>query len=144
MAYTSYPSQSSYQINFNSNYMNDSGWNNSYDGVNNIGYDFSNARNMEEKLIITLVHEAMHANHRARYEDAMRHAGNRRDIAVDFLKANGYSDEYIAIYFERDANGVWGDADPALISDKQHAYFEKYNHGIIDAALEEYRRDHGY
>src|SRR5690554_5727960 len=132
MAYTSYLSQSSYRINFNSNYMNDSGWNNSYNGVDNIGYDFSNARNMEEKLIITLVHEAMHANHRARYEDAMRYAGNRRDIAVDFLKANGYSDEYIAMYFERDATGTWVDADVNQRVERQHAYFQKYNHGVID------------
>jgi len=143
-AYTSYSSQSSYNINFNSNFMDDNGWNNPYDGGNNIGYDYSKARNMEEKLIITLVHEAMHANHTARYHDAIRSAGNRRPEAVQFLKDNGYSDDFIAMYFERDATGAWVDADVNQRVARQHAYFEKYNHGVIDAALEEYRRDHGY
>ena len=89
-------------------------------------------------------HEAMHANQMARYHDAMRYAGNVRYKAVDFLKNNGYSDEFIAMYFERDANGKWVDADENQRVARQHAYFEKYNHGVVDAALEEYRRDHGY
>jgi hypothetical protein len=143
-AYTSYLSQSSYHITFNSNLMDEDGWNNPHNGVNNIGYDFSKARNIEEKLIITLVHEAMHANHMARYHDAMRHVDNDRGRAAKFLQDNGYSDEFIAMYFERDATGRWVDADVNQRVERQHAYFEKYNHGVIDAALEEYRRDHGY
>jgi len=53
-------------------------------------------------------------------------------------------DEIIAMYFERDATGTWVDADVNQRVARQHAYFRKYNHGVIDAALEEYRRDHGY
>ena len=89
-------------------------------------------------------HEAMHANQMARYHDAMRYAGNVRYKAVDFLKNNGYSDEFIAMYFERDATGAWVDADVNQRVARQHAYFENNCHGVIDAALEEYRRDHGY
>jgi len=86
--------------------MNEDGWNNQYNGINNIGYYYGEADNMVEKLIITFVHEAMHANHRSRYEDAMRHAKNERPEVVQFLKANGYSDEFIAMYFEKDATGT--------------------------------------
>ena len=89
-------------------------------------------------------HEAMHANHTARYHDAMRFANNNRDEAATFLINNGYSDEFIAMYFERDANGKWVDADVNQRAARSHAYFENNNHGVIDAALEEYRRDHGY
>jgi len=57
---------------------------------------------------------------------------------------DNYRDEFIAIYFERDATGTWVDADVKQRVARSHAYFEKNNKPVIDAALEEYRRDHIY
>jgi hypothetical protein len=74
----------------------------------------------------------------------MRYAGDNRTKAANFLKDNGYNDEFKAMCFERDATGTWVDADENQRVARSHAYFEQYNHGVIDAALEEYRRDHIY
>lgn len=71
IARTSYVSSESYHINFNKNLIRNNGWNNPYSGKDSVGYDFSKAKNMKEKLLITLAHESMHANHMARYQEAM-------------------------------------------------------------------------
>ena len=78
----------------------------------------------------------------ARYQDAMRYANNNREKAVEYLKNKGYSDEFVSIFFTQDQTGTWVDSPTEARNDRLHDYMRKYNHGIIDAALEEYRRDH--
>ena len=60
------------------------------------------------------------------------------------VRCDNNRDEFIAVYFEQDATGTWGDADVDQRIARSHAYFENNNHGVIDAALEEYSRDHIY
>ena len=60
------------------------------------------------------------------------------------MRGNIYNDDFIAMYFEQDATGACVDADVNQRVARQHAYFENNCHGVIDAALEEYRRDHVY
>ncbi|RNC64974.1 hypothetical protein [Proteiniphilum sp. X52] len=59
-----------------------------------------------------------------------------------FLKEGGYSDEFVSIFFTQDQTGTWVDSPTETRNDRLHDYMRRYNHGIIDAALEEYRRDH--
>ena len=144
LAYTDRASQESYHIKFNSYLINDNGWNNPYTGIDNMGYYFSNARNMEEKLLITLVHEAMHANHYARYQEALRNNDNKSHLAAIDLINRGYSEGFVDIFFNKDGNGIWQHENTADVIEKNiHDYMETWNRPLIDAALAEYRRDYG-
>lgn len=138
-AHTDYVSPESYHINFNSNQINQDGfhWNPKTD---NIGYDYSKTRDNMERLVVVIAHEAIHAKHYATYEDAMREAENHPDVAANILLRRGYSQEFIEIYFVKDNKGEWHhNADGR--NDRAHEYMRKYDHGVIDKALEEYRKD---
>lgn len=141
IAETSFISEKLYCIDFNSSLINANGWNNESTVKDNIGYDFSKAQSMEEKLIITLIHEMMHANHMARYQAAMRANKNSPDDIVKWLLSNGYSQEYINIFLKEE-DGQWVRTTNEHIVRGLHEYMQKYNHGIIDQALEEYRKEH--
>lgn len=106
-----------------------------------MGYDFSKATTMEEKLLITLAHEAMHANHMARYHEAMREGEGKYSNAAKFLLKKGYSQEFVNIYFKEE-NGKWHKTTPEYREEKLHDYMKTHNQGIIDAALDEYRQEH--
>lgn len=145
-AQTIYPSTESYHIVFNSQMIDENGWNYAYKGKDNIGFDHSKAQNTDERIIIILTHEAMHAKYRAIYEDAFREAQKislykdpyPEDI-VNHLFNNGYSQEFIEIFFIK-RNGEWRYNENEK-SDKTHEYMRKHNHSVIDKALEEYRKD---
>ncbi|MDO4729348.1 MAG: hypothetical protein Q4B43_10160 [Bacteroidota bacterium] len=142
LAQTNYVSSESYHIEFNSKRIDQNGWNSNYKGKDNIGYDFSKARTTEECLVITLAHEAIHAKHYATYEDTMRKASNRPDIAANILLDRGYSQEFVEIYFKKDSEGEWYHNSDGR-NDRAHEYMRKHDHSVIDKALEEYRRDRG-
>ena len=134
----------SFHINFNSNLINDNGWNNTSSGINNVGVDYSQARNMDEKLILTLAHEAMHANHRARYDAALREAGGWPGPAADWLINSGYSKEYVEIYFQKNSDGEWDYNRDGNMNQREHDYMRKHNQGVFRDALDEYRKDSRY
>ena len=87
----SYASDESFHIKFNSSLIDNDGWNYDFSGLDNAGFDFSQARNAEERLVITLAHEAMHASHYARFQAVMRDVENNKNNAVSFLEKQGYS-----------------------------------------------------
>lgn len=149
LARTDYKSQESYHIEFNSKVIGQNGWSLNYKGKNNIDYDFSKASTTEERLLITLIHEVIHAKHYATYEDAFREAQKispykepyPNDIANNLL-SRGYSQEFVEIYLIKDCEGGWH-YNSVGRNDRAHDYMRKYDHGVIDKALEEYRRDRG-
>ena len=144
VAVTNFTSPESYHIIFNSDLINGSGWNNTYTGIDNMGYDLSQGRTMEEKLLITLTHEAMHANHYARYQEALRNNDNKSHLAAIDLINRGYSEGFVDIFFNKDGNGIWQHENTAdAIEKNMHDYMETWNRPLIDAALAEYRRDYG-
>lgn len=139
IAQTTYPSYESYHITFSSQHINENGWNKILAG-DNIDYDWSKVRTTEEALVVVLAHEAQHANHVARFYDAVKQAKNDAGSAVDLLQDWGYSQEYIDIFF-RYENNKWDYTSDVEQVNKMHDYMRKYNHGVLDKALEEYRND---
>jgi heterogeneous nuclear ribonucleoprotein A1 len=139
-AYTKYVSPESYHINFNSNQINQDGfhWNPETD---NIGYDYSKTRDNMERLVVVIAHEAIHAKHYAAYEDAVREARGFPHTAANRLLQSGYSQEFVEIYFVKNLNGEWDYNRDGKSNDRAHEYMRKYDHGVIDKALEEYRKD---
>lgn len=107
-----------------------------------MGYNFSNARNMEEKLLITLVHEAQHANHMARYQEAMRNNATPHLAAINLME-RGYSLDFVQIFFTMGENRVYIQNSDSDRIGNMHDYMETWNRPLIDAALAEYRRDYG-
>ncbi|NLX80218.1 MAG: hypothetical protein GXZ03_01440, partial [Proteiniphilum sp.] len=139
-----YKSEESYHINFNSDLINEDGWNLNYSGIDNAGFDFSQARNAEERLVITLAHEAMHAKHNAIYEAAVRKHPTSSDNAANLLLNSGYSEEYVNIFFEKNSSGKWIYNYNGDRNQRMHDYMNNNNQGVIESALNEYRKDHGY
>ena len=140
----SYASDESFHIKFNSSLIDNDGWNYDFSGLDNAGFDFSQARNAEERLVITLAHEAMHASHYARFQAVMRDVENNKNNAVSFLEKQGYSSEYISIFIEADEKGTLQYVDSSTKSKRLHNYMRNHNQGVIKAALDEYREDFGY
>lgn len=128
-----------FSITFNNLYINDDGWND-IAKKDNIDYDWSKVQTKEEALVVYLAHETQHANHTARFFDAMKQAEQNSNEAVNILLKNGYSQDYVDIFFHQ-VNGKWERTPTDKAVDNMHDYMKKYNHGVIDAALDEYRRD---
>lgn len=142
IAQTTYPSKESFHITFSSQYIDENGWNKIL-ARDNIGYDWSKVQTHEEALVIVLAHEAQHANHVARFFDALKQAEYHAGSAVRLLQNWGYSQEYIEIFFQCE-NGRWGYNSGVDQVNKMHDYMRKYNYGVLDKALEEYRSDFKY
>ena len=138
-AYTTPKSDDSYHIVFNSQYITEQGWDIPLEGIDNIGYDRSKIKTTDEALVVTLTHEAIHANHFAIFNDARIQAGNVRFDTSHILQEKGYSQEFIDIFIDKETN-EWTSEDQRAIN--MHEYMKKYDHGVIDAALEEYRNDY--
>lgn len=136
-AYTTWKSDDSYHIVFNSLYITEQGWDIPLNRIDNIGYDWSKVNSVDEALVVTLTHEAIHANHFAIFNDA-RIQGKTFYDTIAILQEKGYSQEFIDIFIDNDTN-AWANNEQRDI--KMHEYMKKYDHGVIDAALEEYRND---
>ena len=53
----------------------------------------------------------------------------------------GYNQEYVDIFIEsRNGKYSYVSGDQQVVN--MHDYMDKYNQGVIDAALEEYRQDY--
>ena len=90
--------------------------------------------------MVSLMHEAMHANHFARYYDAyIACGGNDYGKAREYLLANGYSEEFVNVFFEKGEDGNWTERKDN--EDLMHAYIRDHDLQYIDEALAEYRND---
>jgi len=138
-AYTTWKSDDSYHIVFNSQYITDQGWYIPLNRIDNIGYDWSKVNSVDEALVVTLTHEAIHANHFAIFNDARIQAENKKFDTAYILQQKGYSQEFIDIFIDKDTN-EWTTNEQRDIS--MHEYMNKYDLGVIDSALEEYRNDY--
>ena len=59
-----------YYMNFNSRFITYNGWVvNNNEGTDNIGFDWSQVKTKEEALLVTLAHEAIHAQYYALFYD---------------------------------------------------------------------------
>ena len=137
-AYTTRQSDDSYHIVFNSQYITDQGWDIPLNRIDNIGYDWSKGNTVDEALVVTLTHEAIHANHLAIFNDALLQGKTYYDT-IFILQEKGYSQEFIDIFVDKETAG-W-EQDGEQIKANMHEYMRKYDHGVIDSALEEYRKD---
>ena len=138
-AYTTPKSYDSYHIVFNSQYITEQGWDIPLEGIDNIGYDRSKIKTTDEALVATLTHEAIHANHFAIFNDAFLQGSGVKYNVVHILQEKGYSQDFIDIFIDKRTN-EWVNNEQRKIN--MHEYMKKYDHGVIDAALEEYRTDY--
>lgn len=141
-AQTEYVTAESYHINFDSKHINEKGFSLNAK-TDNISYDYSKTKNDMERLVVVIAHEAIHAKHYAVYQDAIREARGYPQTAANILLQKGYSQEFVEIYFVKASNGQWDYNRDGKSNDRAHQYMEKYDHGVIDKALEEYRKDRG-
>lgn len=138
VAYTTFQSYDSYHIVFNTEYITENGWNISLSRIDNIGYDWHKVKTTDEALLVTLTHEAIHANHFAIFNDAFLQANMNKYDTYRILQEKGYSQEFIDIFIDKDTNEWVGDEQRDV---NMHNYINKYDLGIIDSALDEYRKD---
>ena len=140
VAQTTYPSRDSFHITFNEQFMDDEGWSKIL-RHDNMNYDWSKVHTAEEALVVVLAHESQHANHVARFFDAAQQAHNDPTETANLLKEWGYNQEYVDIFIEsRNGKYSYVSGDQQVVN--MHDYMDKYNQGVIDAALEEYRQDY--
>lgn len=137
-AYATYKTYESYHIVFNSEYVSEQGWVVPNIKTDNIGYDFTKLKSADEALLVTLTHEAIHANHFAIFNDALLQGKTYYDT-ISILQDKGYSQEFINIFIDKETAGWERDAEQ--LNANMHEYMNRYDLGVIDSALEEYRRD---
>ena len=139
-AHTTYKNDGSvYYIRFNTDYIDEDGWNGPTQRTDRIGYDWNNVHTKEEAMLVTLTHEAMHANHFARYNDALIKCNGIVAETREYLLENGYSQEFVNIFIEQDGDGKY--VETKDYGDRMHEYMKAYDLKYIDEALAEYRND---
>lgn len=139
MAYSN--ENSLFHITFNEAYISDTGWNGKL--INdNVGYDWSKVKTYDEALVVTVVHEAIHANHYARFKESTN-IGRTEDAGAQYLLDKGYSEEYVNIFYTKDEKGEWKyEKSVEVVENNMDNYIRNNDHGVIDAALNEYRQEH--
>lgn len=128
---------------FNKVFVDKDGWQKNNMGRDATGFDWGQVKTKEQGLLVTAVHEALHASHYARYKDALRIVGGDADKAAKWLLDNQYSKEFVEIFFKKNDSGEWTKvANDGGLEDRMHAYMNKYDLGVMNKALEEYQNEH--
>ena len=100
---------------------------------NNIFYEYHG--DVYERLVGTLMHEALHVMHYRQIQHALNFTGGNISRAYEYLKEHGYTQEFLKIFFE-------GAGDRQIFNfnrDREHVYIFKYDHEAISEAIREYR-----
>lgn len=140
-AYTHAASQESFHIVFNSDMINKDGFVKPYGTVDNIGCDWNLINTPEETLIVILAHEALHAKHFAIYYEAYREGNGDPSKSVKWLKEQSHPNEFINIFYTEISSGKWSQNSQQEIEDRLHKYMKAHDIPVINAALNEYRRE---
>ena len=131
-----------FSMTFNTGCMDENGWfyrpkAKDEDGNwDNIGYDWDKVYTRDEYLLVTLVHEALHAHYYAIFHEECQHT-----TFADFrfyMYKQGYDNEFINI-FSGDYLDKWN--TPETMDQRMHDYMRTHGHKYIDDALNEYRKD---
>lgn len=140
-------SNESYHITFSRNAINN-GMNHSYNGFDNIGFDWSKVHTPEEALVVVLAHEALHAKHFSIFDEIYAKYVGKKDgmnhAAKEMLK-RGFSKDLVNCFFNQPNSNIefWNELKTEEQIEKSlHDYMRIYNLGVIQAALDEYRADH--
>jgi hypothetical protein len=151
-AYTEMKSNESFHMVFNKNLILNGGFSPNFAG-DNIGYDWSKVHTPEEALVVTVLHEALHAKHFAIYHEAIaiadealrkgeiKETNDRDNHAAKYLLQRGFNEEFVNCFFNKKGPNFWMGINSDL-ENSLHDYMKKYDHGVFDKALGEYRADH--
>ena len=135
---------------FNTGCMNSDGWyfrptekdkNGDWD---NIGFDWDKVYTKDEYLLVTLVHEALHARHFAIYYDTYNEIQKEKGFGNEVkgtdvyerLRKQGYSEDFINIFVTPGKVLRFAGREALM-----HEFIRKYDLWIFDDALTEYRND---
>ena len=105
---------------------------------NNIYYEYHG--DVYERLVGMLMHEALHVMHYRQIQRALNVTDGNMPKAYEYLKKNGYTQEFLKIFFVGiDDTGVDDRHKFQFDPDREHIYILKYDHGAISAAITEYQ-----
>ena len=105
MAHTDYTSKENFCIEFNIDCMKEYGWTAIpvFGEDDETEVDWSTVKDAEEALLLILAHEAMHANHIARFYDAVKATGEKPIETARYLREAKYSDDFIKIFIDEES-----------------------------------------
>ena len=100
---------------------------------NNLYYEYHG--DVYERLVGTLMHEALHAMHYRQIQHALNFTGGNMSRAYEHLKEHGYTQEFLKIFFVGAGDRQIFHFNP----DREHVYMMKYDHEAISEAIREYQ-----
>ena len=128
-----------YYINFNSCFITDSGWSvDNSEGTDNIEFDWSDVKTMEESLLVTLAHEAIHAKYYLIFYTFYKWY---ETPSLVYEKLKECQPEGFADIFMSKKGDVVEFNDNNEVDDRMHEYMTEHELKNIQAALNEYRKD---
>ncbi len=117
------------------------GWNNPEgDYIDNAGIAIGADYTQEEKLLVTLAHEIIHASHFSIYNEAMQLNKSNSDYAASWLMQQGHSEDFVDVFFHKE-NGRWEINSDKVRNDNMHEYMKRHDAETINSAVNEYRED---
>ena len=140
----------SYYIVFNAHFFNNNnGLTRSITSCS-AGFDWSQATTPEQRLVVVLAHEALHARHVALRDMAVREAQSRghqgatavAHYAATWLLARGFNRDLVNTFFVESADGRWGyRQDGEDIRQRMENLIRDHNQGTLNNALNQFRND---
>lgn len=105
--------------------------------VDNGGYVHEGT--VADTFAAAFAHESLHARHYYWFSQAeqyyMKHGTSdysKYKISVDYLRGNGFSEEFISIFYYEYPKGVWNKRlKNDDIDKREHAYFRKHEQNVI-------------
>lgn len=137
-AQTTFLDNKSFSITFDRKYIDEEGWN-AILKEDNVGYDWSKVQNLNEALVVAVTHESLHAKHLAIYKEAQKIGKYSIEQSAQYLLDQNYSQDFVNIFYHQNDLGYWNYNKQADQEKNMEKYIKDHDHGVIDAAVKEYR-----
>lgn len=127
-----------YTISINSKYVGEDGFNKRFIGKEKDNGGYLHDGTVDGTFAASIGHESLHAKHFYWYKESLKN-GKTAEEHANFLKERGFSDNFVRIFYEKNAEKGWQKRKWDDINNNEHKYLDKYDKEVLDKVRGEYK-----
>ena len=125
-------------ISINSKFVGEDGFNKLFIGKDEDNAGYLHDGTVDGTFSASIAHECVHAKHYYWYKESWKH-GDTAEERSQFLKSRGFSEDFVKIFYNKNAEGWESYDDWDTIDGNEHKYLDKYDKEVLDKVRYEYK-----
>lgn len=125
-------------ISINSKFVGEDGFNKLFIGKDEDNAGYLHDGTVDGTFSASIAHECVHAKHYYWYKESWKH-GDTAEERAQFLKSRGFSEDFVKIFYNKNAEGWESYDDWDTIDGNEHKYLDKYDKEVLDKVRYEYK-----